>query len=720
MVANTLALLMCLVCVCMCGGVQICFACSNGVYPISTVRVFGTFCRMAEELGDDSLYNTSVSLPVTEAAFANVLRLCEETDYCVPDLDAGSFYEVLGAADYLDIAEGTKKRAFFRNVAKRSFLGAHSSIIVHPGTPNFDSVDFVTGNTYLGLFRGLANALGTDIKVCGRSATICPIDDVQTENDGGVDYMSVIHSLRIHPRVLSVIRHENIWAIIAWFFVHMRISSLSMHECTLVDEDMQGIARLELYELDLSMCIAPRLALTLFASTSLAMRSTLRRLNVSSIKMEAEEVSAIACLSLERLEMRRCILQCGYLMAFGDPACALRRTLRRLELNNNILGIEDIVSIIGIELEVLCLSISGQEAGHLVPLGSDASALKSTLRVLKTACNALGDDDMAVLATLQLTELDIHCCMLPESGLSMLAISTSVLMQTLSTLDVSWSHLRDTDVSVIASMRMLTDLDMSECILPRESIGLLVQGEFLKNTLRILKIPKNKISLREMAAIAEMALVHLDLSNCRLAKGCLVPLCNDRTPLRGSLRTLHASFNHLGFSDIAAISHLRLVELSLIACNLQPGCILALGDHNSTIRETLRKLDVSFNKLALHDLEMIAGMNIEDLRMSKCGLSHEQIAVFESTTPLCNTLHTLNISHNSLCAQDMTTVSGMKLVELIMCSCDLPKGAISLLLAADSPLWHTLRRINATRNKNLDETDKNAFTRAHNLLRVFF
>ncbi len=230
-------------------------------------------------------------------------------------------------------------------------------------------------------------------------------------------------------------------------------------------------------------------------------------------------------------------------------------------------------------------------------------------------------------------------------------------------------NLSASNVQDIAKLR-LRKLSASTCVLR----GLASIGDSysaLMTTLRILVIShrsaeETKLGVAEMAAIARISLRELYLPAARLEAGSLGALVRLGSALVQTLRILDVSDNELSVEDVEAILELRVEELIAKRCFSVPGRIALFGRF-STLQQALRTFDVSANVLSERDLYVMSYLCVKHLAMLSCntrpGILYQIVGTRDS--PLRNTLETIEIEYASLCMADKRALGHIKGLQIV-------------------------------------------------------
>ncbi len=590
-------------------------------HSIDIAGKFGAIKKLGEHVGSVKTME-DIELPISVRVFELLLLLCKTIPDDTPDLDKDTFFEVLRAANYLDIIDSTARNLFFRNIAAKGMLGSSAHDIFPAqgiGEHTFfeQNENFVCGNTYLGLLYGLANAFNFEVLISGSTATICPLDFF-TESYGRPDPLStasIIRTVRILPSACALIRCRRGWNALRTLFKHLWVSKLVLCDCNLSSEEIGGILDLRLEELDLSYCYLPQGSLIPLGDDNYALRDTINALHISYNELGMQEMAAIGCLALSDLKIAHCRL--------------IRQGLETLARNNRAVG--------------------------------------STLRILDVSYTRPTSRDIVAIGTLDLVALYIHDCGLGSGNLAALVAQGTSIEHTLKKLDASWNDLGSLDMRALTKMG-LTVLEICNCYLPVDALLSFANDAcVLKHTLLSLDISNNPFGASYVSVLSKFFLEELDVSSCNLVPGSVESFVLDSCTLKHTLRRLNISSNNLGRGDVRAIGSLGLVRLSFRACNLVPGSLCSWKDPGCIVKGTLQTLDVAGNRFGVEDAEALAGLTIRELDLSRCDFPPGFFApLIDHASSVKNTLWKLNIlPWPALSDEDRKTLSVMRSLHIV-------------------------------------------------------
>lgn len=329
-------------------------------------------------------------------------------------------------------------------------------------------------------------------------------------------------------------------------------------------------------------------------------------LDLSECYVGEHTVAKIAALvHLQVLDLSNCKLRPGSLVPIGESS-TLQETLRELYVHDNSFSLKDTRALALLTtLEVLNLSDCKLHSGSLVPIGN-SKTLQETLRELYAYNNRFCLEDTKALALLTSLEiLDLSNCKLRPGSLVPIGES-SALQETLHELYARDNKFCLEDTKALSLLTALEILDLPDCKLRSGSLVPIGNSKTLQETLRKLRVHDNRFCLEDTKALALLtALEELDLSNCKLRSGSLVPI-GESEALQKTLRELYAHYNRFGLEDTTALSLLATLELlRLRNCELPLGSLAPINE-STKLQETLRKLDLAGNRdLGLEDEKVI-------------------------------------------------------------------------------------------------------------------
>ncbi len=213
------------------------------------------------------------------------------------------------------------------------------------------------------------------------------------------------------------------------------------------------------------------------------------------------------------------------------------------------------------------------------------------------------------------------------------------------------------------------------------------------------------LSHEAIREICVLKLTELDLSNCGLDKNSIALLGDSRSAIKNTLRQLDVSWNKLSNKDLAALCKMEIKSLVMAGCGIDKGD-LAVLKMDCVLQWALETLNVSHNSLGIKDMEALAIMKINDLTISSCYLyKGGLVPLANRNMPLGQNLRKLDVSSNDFGFEDTQALTSIGLVTLNMSYCNLPKGSLIALGFNNSVLKYTLRKLEVTGNLNLGSED---------------
>ncbi len=523
--------------------------------------VMNSLCAQGEfptTSSDGCTPRTEINLPMDKTTFDITLDLCKERPSNASDLDFDMLYHILDAENSLAVPNQHTRSIFFRNVARKSLLGAHFRNIVSQKSGHRDAIyenlDFVPRDTHVRLLRGFVHACGLEIRFFGNTGVVCPCGESYMDH-GCLDGSEFsVNEVRIFPEAEGILQVRGVWMVLGWFFERIRITSLILSGCAMSSASLAGISGLKLASLNIQGCDIAEGCLALWAADS--------------------------------------------------PLCT---HLLDLDVSNNALNIQDLVAISWIKLYKLNVQNCGLTRGCISSLCCNGAIVVESLRVLEMSISEVGQHDIDVLAKTSLTYLGMGACKI-LGNLDSFAHPDSVLLASLQTLQMSYNKLQDRDVAALGKMRV-AKLLMVRCEVPPGSLKLLVgKGCLLKRSLMTFDISLTILSPRDVAAVARMRVKQLSMVCCGLTKGDISVLGSALSKPRKYLELFRISMNDLGKDDLHAISLLPVRDLEMESCGLYAGSLLAFVDASSVLKYTLTNISVAGNSLGHEDHKALSQM----------------------------------------------------------------------------------------------------------------
>jgi hypothetical protein len=450
-----------------------------GRYERSRVaEVFGALGRAlgnaeaagAEEAEEGSEAEGAVQVPgeVGKDAFELAFALSEEEPRGVSEFSAGAFARVLEAAVKLEV-EGVHAARLFRNMCARGLLDTHAQAQDILGTKMYEASGVARGSAvYAQLMKGLvdmgAQVLGLEARVLGamaqgvgieyRRLTLCASDEAQREQYGKVvesaEDMRVVAELKITAAALSRLAGLSVWDAVRWVFWHTDMMVLDVSGCKLDGAAMEGICRVEgMQGLNASGCGLSAECVAVLASSA-AVKKSLSMLMLSNNALGVDEVAQVSKMNLECLIVIDCGLTRECIAMLAESAGA-RKNLKMLGLSGNALGADEVALLAKLKLCVLAASNCGLGEGSLVSLGGSESA-RENLKALVVSRNKLGAQDIESLAKLGLRVLDVSWCELGEGSLAALGESETV-RENMHVLIALGNKLGEADAAAVAVLK---------------------------------------------------------------------------------------------------------------------------------------------------------------------------------------------------------------------------------------------------------------------------
>ncbi len=664
-----------------CNSVNIAFKDKTARYDIDFITDYGVFRTMAECMGPSAISSCEIKVPMKETVFKMLVDLCSTAPNTL-SIDRDTFYEILQAANYLEIHNVHKRRVFFTNLAKKTFLVASSQdllaqnavqITVHSDHDSLvqstlwnawhgltrlfstfqtmlgekvrwlvgedaensaydqdavsSDVNAFCGNTYMCLLRGLANALGADVRIQGKRATICPKSDMYGDHGStdAIDCISFVEEVKILPGTTGFSNNAAAWRSLRWLFMRIQVSSLDVQGCALTRVDGREIAGMGIATLNIDHCNIDRGSIAHCIRKGTVLADTLRTLVASHNKLSKQDMFAIADIPLVDLNIEFSYLRPGYISALGHPQSVIRHTLRRLNVSwNGQWESSDMLALSCLELEELAMAECAINRGSIALLTRTGARLKDTLRKFDISFVDVEMTDIAEIAQLALHELTIKACKLPIN-LALLLRKNTVLAGTLRKLNISFNDVNFTDLEAIADLR-LRELNLSHCYRHQagDLLALVSTSSILQHTLFRLDMVANTLATHNISDISRMNIVELDMSYCRIAVGGFAPLRKGPYGAGCTLRKLNISYNSISLQDMEIIAGLQLVDLNLHGCTLCRGLLALVA--GSPIASTLRKLNIASNRLlGAEDLAAITQISLIELNISECRFTAKDI-----------------------------------------------------------------------------------------------
>ncbi len=635
-----------IICLCACGEdedesrtVKLRFLSGEFAYSVSSLRGMGV-CNVPRDKG-------AVLIELDRSLFDKILCLCSEEVGNTPDIAASAFYSLAHGQQNLKI-ESTQKRLFFRNLGEKGLLGKHVGDILEY---NRDAAECeaLSKDTCFALLCGFLSEYGMEVWVDGDAAHVCRVGSRGKQSPGEQNCHALTKML-VHSSARSIVREDNLWEVLWWFFKHLSIFSLSL----------EGL------DLD---CLDP---------------------------------SVFSCMRLRSFGLRRCTLPQGWLSTLADQACELRNTLVDFDLSSTNLSVMDIEVVTGLPLQVLNIQYCISEQGSIAGLFVDGSAIMETLHSLSVSFNNLTEDDVVGISKFKLHELLMGNCSLLPGYLT--PLKGSILKLHLKKLDLSDNRFKKEDIDTLCQLRV-EELCLHHCNLRQGYLQAFGKNNCaFRGTLRWLDVSSNHFDDSDMAAIASHELVKLDVFHCDLEQGHLAAFGGD-CALRPTLLILDASTNKWGLEDMAILAGLRLKALSLVGCRLAKGSFVAFGQPESVLKSTLESLVITDNEVGHSDTAAIARMRVKKLVMAHCSIVRGDLVPLGSSTSVAKvTLQTLNISMNMVSVTDTYALSKIAIVDLNMSFCDIEAGCLAPFGSGSAVIKGTLRNLNTAFTEK-DEAD---------------
>lgn len=401
-------------------------------------------------------------------------------------------------------------------------------------------------------------------------------------------------------------------------------------------------------------------------------------LDLSGCFISKDHISKIACLqSLQILDLSDCLLSANSLLPIGlSPV--LRNGLLELYADNNRLSFGD-VDALGLlaALKTLRMRYCHLSPGHLVPIGRSPT-LRLVLRELQVCHNRFCPNDIEALSLLTTLEvLRLSDCELPPGSLVPIGDSPK-LRKTLHELHADDNIFDSRDTGALALLTTLNVVNLSNCRLSPGSLVPIGTSPRLKKTLLELDADENKFGFRDTRALALLtALKTLSLSDCGLPPNSLVPIGKSEE-LQSTLLQLYADDNVFGSQDTGAIALLIVLQvLSLKGCSLQPGSLVPIGK-SRTLQLTLLELYVDYNAFCSKDTKALALLTtLKVLSLSNCELFPGSLAFIGRSPKLKKTLRELDADENTLGFRDTRALARLAVLEILSLSdCGLPPNSL--------------------------------------------
>ena len=272
------------------------------------------------------------------------------------------------------------------------------------------------------------------------------------------------------------------------------------------------MSKMSLEELVLNSCSLPIGSLMPFGSQGSILNGTLRKLNASHNELGMSDMISISKLgNLVELDVSFCSLIPGNIKPLGDEESLLRESLCFLNVSHNKVGAEDIASLANINLVYLIMRFCNidDDEKPLAPFGQRGSAVNRSLKRLEIPRNKLGMEAVAAVSTMRLQELDISFCHLLAGSLAPLKGPESTLKTTLQRLNISFNNKLDTsDMAAVACLGLAElTMRMHNHLQEGTLIPFTKSKTTLKRRLRVLDVNLDKFSAIDRDVIAQLGVI---------------------------------------------------------------------------------------------------------------------------------------------------------------------------------------------------------------------
>lgn len=642
--------------------INLLFEDGTGEYAVGTLWEFNSLQVMVRIFAQNGI-SSSISVPGTsKAVLDTIINLIQVAPTDMPDLNNDALYHLLGISSCLGIVKEEKKRLFFKNIALKSLHGQHAANILAGNyshvCANHTATDLGT-NVYVGIFKGFLDALDLDVRVFADTATICTREPTCTQY-GDAGYMFLgdgIRRVRIQKCAEAFLRHETAWVALKWLFQHLRVHSLNVSTCSLCDEDIARIAETQLVELDISGCGITEGGLRCLTGDYM-LRHSLYKLNASANKLSLCDIAAIAMFTqLADLDVSSCYLGVGDLFPLRHGGSTFR-TLVRLKVSFNKVGVEDLVAITGMVLTELIMRSVGLEEGWVALMLENSNAfLRANLRKVDFSQNPLGENDIAAISGLLLREISISGCSTKPGWLYPLTGIVSIARYALERMDISDNKLGYSDLAAISTL-MLKELIANNCGLGGFCNVLFGRASVLRKNITTLAAKSNDLGRVDIVIISHLQLTDLNISDNRLLSGWILHL-SKATKLKGTLCKLDVSCNMLDAMDVEALKGFSVTDANLSRCCIPRGGLSTLAVGSSSLKKTLKRLDISYNALGPEDMSGVFGLQIQELDVTECDISLESfLELWDNKSDIRKTMKILHMSKEYLLASESATDDG--------------------------------------------------------------
>lgn len=430
--------------------------------------------------------------------------------------------------------------------------------------------------------------------------------------------------------------------------------------------DVSFIASCELAELHAHTCEISAGDIHAIVGGGCAFTRTLRVFDISNNAIDAQDFEAITGLHLRWLDVSQCRLPMDSIAQICSIGSVAKDTLQVFDVSFSELSVSDIVAIAHLSLKSLEMHNCDIYFGCLVLFGEEWCRLRKTLQKLNVSFNELQPEEIGAFSDLPLEDLDIFGCSIPIGSISCFVSADCILAATLRKLDISWNELSAEDIAVIAGMA-ITELELTSCSLKTAYLAV-IPGSVLSNTLRALSMSSNRLCADSIVVIAELFLERLTMRNCNLPRGCIAELREGNHPIKSTLQILNMSLNELGLGDAAALATFKqLQDVSLIGCRIQEGFVAFLASCGSVLPKTLWKLNLSYNSVGLSDMREISCFTLEEFDFDGIQLPPGSIlALGHDDAPLRHTLKRVCVPNDYIVSSEerdmLSTFGSLRLV----------------------------------------------------------
>lgn len=643
-------------------------------YSMHEIKMFDTIIKAQANVNHEE-YFISISDFISKQEFDSFLNIFED-DPVIDMMDAERFAHTLRMTDYLGIKDDQHSLDLFSKICRYGVLGAHRNDILNSQLYELEPRLARASHVYTHLAQGLADAFSLQVRIMeeGKDDPVrvlvfhtpfceCVGEHKALDFDAGIEKIKVTRTAQ--DKTIKD-NQLNFLDIIVWLFDHASAKHLDFSECYVGEHIIAKVANLECLEvLNLSRCSLPPDSLVLIGNSPV-LQKVLSKLYVDNNEVSTNDMYALALLAvLKVLNLGYCSLLPSSLVPIGNSP-TLKGVLNELYVNDNTFDLNDINALISLSvLQVLNLSNFELLPGFLAPIGNSLT-LQETLGELHADDNEFGSTDTEALALLSaLRVLDLGYCSLPLGSLIPIGSSTK-LKGILRELNLSNNTLSLEDTEALALLAALEVLNLGRCDLPPKSLVPIGSSPTLREILRELYANNNVFSLEDTKSLASLFVLQvLDLSNCELPPGSLVPIGRSPT-LRETLQELHANDNKFGPNDTEAISFLAALKLLKLGhCSLQPGSLVPIGN-SLTLQRVHRELNASINTFGLRDVEALALLFVlRVLDLSDCELRPGFLVPIGSSPTLQEMLCELDVSYNTFGPGDIEALEPLAVLQVL-------------------------------------------------------